>query len=240
MTKNVLWTCPYCNRACTLQDSDIKYLSDEVYLSDDHGRVYGNIQFKICPNPECRQISIASRIWEWAGSKTGKMLHEWFLVPESNAKPFPDYIPLQLREDYQEACLIKYKSSKASATLSRRCLQGIIRDFWGIKKGRLFDEIAELEEKVDAKTWQAIDSVRHVGNIGAHMEKDVNLIIDVDPEEAALLIWLIETLFEEWYIERHERDAKMQKIIQVAQEKKLQKNQKSSAENPEIDCEPDA
>jgi len=55
--------------------------------------------------------------------------------------------------------------------------------YW-LKEGRLFDEVAELEGKVDAKTWQAIDSVRHVGNIGAHMEKDVNLIIDVDPEEA--------------------------------------------------------
>ena len=65
--------------------------------------------------------------------------------------------------------------------------------------------------------------MRHVGNIGAHMEKDVNLVIDVDPEEAGLLIWLIETLFEEWYIERYDRETKMQKIIQVAQEKKLQK-----------------
>lgn len=228
--KGILWTCSYCNRACTLQDSDIKYLTDKVYLAEDHGSVYGNIQFKICPNPECRKISIVSRIWEsdFAKEATGKQLYEWFLVPESNAKPFPDYIPQQLRDDYQEACLIKHKSAKASATLCRRCLQGIIRDFWGIKKAKLINEIAEVEGKVDAKTWQAIDSVRHVGNIGAHMEKDVNLIIDVDPEEAALLIWLIETLFEEWYIGRHEKDVKMQKIIQVAQEKTIQKNQPGS------------
>ena len=31
--------------------------------------------------------------------------------------------------------------------------------------------------------WQAIDAVRSIGNIGAHMEKDINLIVDVDPEE---------------------------------------------------------
>jgi len=65
---NVLWTCPYCNRACTLQGSDIKYLTDKVTLSKDHGAVYGNIQFKICPNPECRKISIVSRIWQYRGS----------------------------------------------------------------------------------------------------------------------------------------------------------------------------
>jgi hypothetical protein len=229
-TKAILWTCPYCNRACTLQDSDIKFLTNTVHLADDHGSVCGNIMFKICPNPECRKISVEARIWDYnyGTQKTGKLLYEWFLVPESNAKPFPDYVPQPLRDDYQEACLIKYKSAKASATLCRRCLQGIIRDFWGIKKAKLIDEITELEGKVDAKTWQAIDSVRHVGNIGAHMEKDVNLIIDVDPEEAGLLIWLIETLFEEWYIERHEKDVKMQKIIEVAKEKTLQKNQPGS------------
>jgi len=221
-----LWTCPYCNRACTLQDSDVKYLSGNDYLSKDHGHVYGNIQFKICPNPKCRQVTIASRVWEWIPGKNeiGKLIHEWFLVPETDAKPFPDYIPRQLRDDYQEACLIKSKSPKASATLARRCLQGMIRDFWAIKKGRLIDEIEELEAKVDPKTWQAIDSVRHVGNIGAHMEKDVNLIIDVDPDEAALLIWLIETLFEEWYIERHDRETKMEAIIKIAEQKKEKKD----------------
>jgi hypothetical protein len=82
----------------------------------------------------------------------------------------------------------------------------MIRDFWSIKKGRLIDEIKDLETKVDSVTWEAIDSVRQVGNVRAHMEQDVNLIIDVEPEEAELLIWLIETLFEEWYIARNEKE----------------------------------
>lgn len=228
-TDGELWTCPYCNRACTLQEADIRYLEDTAYLAKDHGYVLGHIQFKICPNPECRKVSIASRIWEWDPRKAikRKMIYEWHLVPESNARPFPDYIPQPLREDYAEACLIRSKSPKASATLSRRCLQGMIRDFWGIKKDRLIDEIVELEANVDAETWEAIDSVRHMGNIGAHMEKDVNLIIEVDPEEAALLNWLIETLFEEWYIDRHEREVKMQKITHAAEKKKLEKQQPS-------------
>lgn len=37
------------------------------------------------------------------------------------------------------------------------------------------------------------------------MEKDVNLIIDIDPGEARLLIELIESLIKEWYIDKHER-----------------------------------
>jgi len=147
-------------------------------------------------------------------------LYSWSLIPESEAKPFPDYILQQLRDDYREACLIRTKSPKASATLSRRCLQGVIRDFWGITKNRLIDEIDALKSKIDATTWSAIDSVRQVGNIGAHMEKDVNLVVDVDPEEAGLLIWLIETLFEEWYVGRHERETKMKALIKLAEQKK--------------------
>jgi hypothetical protein len=35
------------------------------------------------------------------------------------------------------------------------------------------------------------------------MEADINVIVDVDPEEATLLISLIETLLTDWYIARH-------------------------------------
>ena len=107
-----------------------------------------------------------------------------------------------------------------SATLSRRCLQGILRDFWAVKPGRLVDEIAQIEEKIDPVTWSAIDAVRKLGNIGAHMEKDINLIVDVEPAEAGLLIGLVETLVKEWYVSRAEREARMSAVIAAASDKK--------------------
>jgi len=102
-------------------------------------------------------------------------------------------------------------------------LQGIIRDYWGISKTRLIDEINELKEKIDSTTWQAIDAVRSIGNIGAHMERDINLIVDVEPEEADLLLRLIEVLLDEWYIRRHEREEHMQKVISAAKAKVVEK-----------------
>lgn len=54
-------------------------------------------------------------------------------------------------------------------------------------------------------TWDSIEAVRKIGNIGAHMEKDINVIVDVDPEEAGLLIGLIESLIDDWYVTRHQR-----------------------------------
>lgn len=215
------WECPYCSKSCTLGEMDIHFIQDVTWLAQDIGHLKGNYKIYVCPNKECRKLTIRGHIWESnQNHETGKKLYEWQLVPEANAKPFPDYIPQQLRDDYFESCLIREKSPKASATLSRRCLQGIIRDFWGVKAKNLYEEIAALEDELDAVTWEAIDSVRKVGNIGAHMEANVNLIVDVDPDEASLLIWLIETLFEEWYIERHLREDKMKKIAAMAKLKK--------------------
>ena len=76
-----------------------------------------------------------------------------------------------------------------------------------------------MEEKIDVSTWRAIDVVRSVGNIGAHMETDINLIVDVDPEEAKTLIGLIEFLLKDWYVARHDREEHMQKVIDLAKSK---------------------
>lgn len=68
-------------------------------------------------------------------------------------------------------------------------------------------------------TWTALDAVRKIGNVGAHMEKDVDLIIEIEPSEAGLLVGLIETLIGDWYIVREERKKQMEAIIGMAVEK---------------------
>ncbi|MFJ3050835.1 DUF4145 domain-containing protein [Pseudomonas nitroreducens] len=148
----------------------------------------------------------------------------WLLNPESSARSFPDYIPAQLLEDYREACLISAQSPKASATLARRCLQGMIRDFWNVSgKKNLYQEIDAIRERVDPETWDAIDALRKIGNIGAHMEKDIDLIVEVDADEAELLVGLIETLLEDWYVQRYERQQRMARIKASAAEKDLER-----------------
>lgn len=169
--------------------------------------------------------------WHGGGwQNIGNPLLSWNLRPESSAKPFPDFIPAPILVDYREACLIRDLSPKASATLSRRCLQGIIRDFWGVSKNRLVDEIAAIEQQVDPLTWKAIDAVRSIGNIGAHMERDINVIVDVDPKEAEVLINLIELLLKDWYIARHEREQRLQAVVEVADNKKKSKQSKKQVQ----------
>jgi hypothetical protein len=108
----------------------------------------------------------------------------------------------------------------------------MIRDFWSISKARLIDEITALEDKVDPLTWSAIDAVRKIGNIGAHMGKDINLIVDVDPDEADLLIGLIETLIHDWYIVRHEREARLKKLVRSSVDKDMQRRAEGASTEP--------
>lgn len=52
------------------------------------------------------------------------------------------------------------------------------------------------------------------------MEHDINVIVDVDVNEAQLLIGLVETLLEEWYVRREERERRMRSVIDAASGKK--------------------
>jgi hypothetical protein len=223
------WTCPFCGRDTTITEYDISNGTHSMTLQNSVGTCELISAFVVCPNQKCKKYTLnallrkyqrvksATGAIEW---KSGDVLQEWALIPASDAKVFPDYVPIVIRNDYAEACAIKKLSPKASATLSRRCLQGMIRDFWGISKARLIDEIEAIKDKVDPLTWQAIDGIRSIGNIGAHMEKDINVIVDVDPDEAAQLIGLIEILMKDWYITRYERVERLKSVAVLAQTKK--------------------
>jgi len=67
-------------------------------------------------------------------------------------------------------------------------------------------------------------SCKNVGDIGAHMERDINLIIDVEPNESQLLIELIEQLVEDWYVNRKAKQDRLLKISELAKSKKEMKD----------------
>lgn len=230
------WQCPHCRKDVVI--------TAERYSNSTHFNVIKNsdgshgitTEFFICTNPNCKKYTLIASLYNSElehgnfGNRItlGDPTKIWNLIPSSNSQNMPSYIPAVLLNDYYEACEIKNLSPKASATLSRRCLQGMIRDFWKVTEKNLFEEIKSIKEKIDPLTWSAIDSVRSIGNIGAHMEKDINFIIDVEPQEAELLINLIETLFEDWYINKYEREQRMKKITNLSKEKKELKKQKNS------------
>lgn len=224
------WTCPFCNQTATLTNPNLSSSTHKFNNENKYGGQAIITSVIICPNDDCKEYCLRAILYEavegiGSGWSRGALIRSWSLIPSSAAKVFPDYVPKAVLDDYNEACLIRDLSPKASATLSRRCLQGIIRDYWNIAKPRLVDEIEAIKDKVDPLTWQAIDAVRHIGNIGAHMEKDINLIIEVDPQEAGLLIGLIEMLIKDWYVVRHEREEQLRAVVKLSDDKKQIKTQ---------------
>ena len=99
----------------------------------------------------------------------------------------------------------------------------MIRDFHGVSRKNLKLEIEAIQDRVDPLTWQAIDAVRSIGNIGAHMEKDINIIVEVEPREATALVGLIEILIEDWYVNRHEREEHLKGIVALKDAKEQER-----------------
>lgn len=219
------YKCPFCSNIMAVDAGTyaerfaaftVQHHASNGYTLTDPADSCISIDFYKCPN--CGQYTITTK-----GIGNDVKDVNVPIRPISSARQFPKYIPEAIRQDYEEACAIINLSPKASATLSRRCLQGMIRDFWGISKSRLIDEINELQNKIPAQQWKVIDGIRRIGNIGAHMEKDINLIVDIDPDEAQKLIKLIEHLLEQWYINRHEQELLYTDIIGIDKTKQSER-----------------
>lgn len=231
--------CPYCWTRMVVNDSNSSHANsyhdfeiETVYLKK---RLYFNTDIIVCTNPECRMHQVTATLGSYIDyeseedgiSSKFEVINSWQLVPDSLAKQFPSWIiPEPIIEDYNEACKIASLSPKASATLLRRCLQWMIRDFHKIVKSRLVDEIDELKNVIhDTDIIDAIETLRKTWNIWAHMEKDINLIIDIDEWEVDQLKWLIEFLLEEWYIKRHDKNTRLQWLKKLGDAKQAQKIQ---------------
>ncbi|MEQ3171438.1 DUF4145 domain-containing protein [Dysosmobacter welbionis] len=199
--------CPYCGIeyfvSSQLQRSDtLTFNANRVEI------IY--YTWSICPKCNKASFTLAGKHFDSP---------VYFSYPPASAMFLPDYIPAAIRQDYLEAVKIAGLSPKASATLARRCLQGMIHDFWNIKEKNLNAEITALKTHIPRIQWEAIDAVRKIGNIGAHMEKDVELMVDVDPGEAEKLLKVIELLFKNWYIAEHENQQLYAEIAQIAEDK---------------------
>ncbi len=242
------WKCPYCQQLAT--NAPTTSASAKIYETEVAMRIVSTK----CLNKDCEKFTVSAYLHPPATPQelsaniyrsidnqrfSYSILQTWQLKPASSAKILPDYIPKMIREDYEESCLIVRLSPKASATLARRCLQGMIRDFCQISKTRLADEISDLRKAVENGTaplqvghdiLDAMDHLKAIGNIGAHPERDINLIVEVEAGEAQQLISFLEILFEEWYIAREVRKLRLAGVAE-ARAKTEQKKAAAKAAN---------
>ena len=125
----------------------------------------------------------------------------------ANRGPVPVDVPPEIAVNYVEACNVLPISAKASAALSRRCLQNMLHAD-GYKAKDLAKEICLLLNETDPKKAlphklrETVDAIRNFGNFSAHPidDKTTLQVIDVEPHEAEWCLETIEELFEHFYV----------------------------------------
>ena len=147
---------------------------------------------------------VDQRFGRWPDEVTEQRISLW--PRHTGRPPVPPEVPDEFKRDYQEACLILADSSNASAALSRRCLQLILREKLGAPNSTLYKEIRWAVEKGGLPSsitdlTDLLDVPRTVGNRAAHPTlSDGGMIVDVEPWEAEWCLEVIEALYDHVFV----------------------------------------
>lgn len=128
------------------------------------------------------------------------------VYPKGTARTaVPADVPEAIAEDYREAALVLVDSPKASAALSRRCLQHLLRTAAKVKPDDLAKEIQQVLDSKALPTHlaESIDAIRNIGNFSAHPLKSsaTGEILPVEPHEAEWNLEVLESLFDFYYVQ---------------------------------------
>jgi hypothetical protein len=135
----------------------------------------------------------------------GEVASEMILYPQHFLRSVEPEVPESYKKDYSEACAVLTLSPKASAALSRRLLQTILRKEHNIQHKSLAQEIDDFIalRGVPSHLSGAIDAIRNVGNFAAHPLKNTNTgeIVEVEPYEAEWLLEVLDALFDFTFVQ---------------------------------------
>ncbi len=198
--------CPHCSVSIQVQTKETRVIFDpkqEGYGSD--------ISYAECS--ACEQLIVWLR-WGVVGTLDYDTYTyddivdvQWqeLLYPKGVQRTIDPEVPVELADEFREATAVLTLSPKASAAISRRLLQRVLREHYKIMRPSLAQEIDEFLQRNDVPTFlkDAVDAIRAIGNLAAHPLKDTNtgLIVDVEPGEAEWLLEVLETLFDFAYVQ---------------------------------------
>ena len=125
--------------------------------------------------------------------------------PKASSRPsVPVEVPHEFTTDYLEACLILADSPSASAALSRRSLQLILREKGGVRESNLYREIGTVVDSgaLPSDIAGNLDYIRKIGNLAAHptMNEVAGEIVPVELGEAEWCLEVIESLFDFYFV----------------------------------------
>lgn len=195
--------CPHCRTDFheNIQHSEIGVDCDGYWM----------IEYASCPACKRFVISLLSKGIFPASGRLMAPMHgpeksRLLVHPRSSLRPnLPKEVPEKFARDYREAALVFSDSPTASAALSRRCLQHLIRETAGINKRDLATEIDELiaSKTLPQHLADAVDAVRMIGNFAAHPTKTTSTgeVLPVEPGEAEWTLDVLDGLFDFYFVQ---------------------------------------
>lgn len=220
--------CPHCSTVVRFEQGDSMPFTERrgpeyAFRGTSYKHGKGNrvaIVYATCPN--CLNAIISLDIQEPSVSSSEfKTIKELIVFPLASGRPpIPQEVPENIANDYNEAALTVSFSPKASAALSRRCLQALLKDAGNTKSRDLNDQIDEVLTQLPPYIAQNLDAVRHIGNFAAHEQKSktTGLILDVEPGEAEWNLEILESLFDFYYVKPEMEKRRREEINKKLQE----------------------
>ena len=208
--------CPHCT---------VTFRSEVLftYIGGEAGK-HWSIEAQSCPACAKVVLSLVNTAVFPGGAPNGpyqeaNVISRELVRPRATSrKPLSPEVPERYREDYLEACLVLPDSAKASAALSRRCLQLLLREAGNTKKKDLAEQIEEVlkDNRLPSDIATIVDAVRNIGNFAAHPIKSASTgeIVPVEPGEAELNLDVLESLFDFYFVRPAETKRKMDALNQ--------------------------
>jgi hypothetical protein len=176
-------------------------------------RVFVKLQWMQCHNRSCGRVLVRAEELLYnpmERRRDDNTPEQWFAVPKKSVpRPIDVLVKNPFRRDYIEASLILEDSPRMSAVLSRRILADLLEKYAGRSEYQLEKRIDKFiaDPQYPSKIKENLHHLRDIANFGAHTKenKTTGEIIDVDRDEAAWTLEVVDGLFD-YFIVSSEKD----------------------------------
>ena len=204
--------CPH----CTVNIHVDFHKKSLTLAQDEKNQTIGwDVQYGICPS--CKQAIIKLLNGPGVPAQNGNFFTNGYKAiflawPQSSSRPCPSEVPPDVAADFREASSVLHASPQASAALTRRGLQQVLRDYAHTKSKDLVDQIQEVIDggHIPASLSDQLDAVRVIGNFAAHPLKSKNsgAILAVEPHEAEWNLDVMEAVFDHYFVKPAQAQAR--------------------------------
>lgn len=210
--------CPHCGRSAHFKEAGRTYVNREKWsrsyrLIASGAGISVDVYSSQCPS--CGKPIVAMKVGQ-IGEEYGP---DQLVYPSNIFRFLPPEVPEHIKEDFLEATAVLTISQKASAALSRRCLQNVLLDQGVPPNETLSRQIDWAMRSLPGYLAENIDYIRNVGNFAAHPIKNTHTgeIVEVEEGEAEFNLDVLEELFDHYYVKptrakslRNKIDTKLQ------------------------------